>query len=87
MQTALAFFDKGCSYFEQIVAYDVYMTINVSNRKYGIGVRDHQAGKHLKADHHRPSSETTFKWRFAGRPMVAQHCVLAGQHQINLQSV
>ena len=27
----------------------------------------------LIADHHRPASETPFKWRFAGGPMMAQH--------------
>ena len=27
----------------------------------------------LKAGHHRPASETPFKWRFAGGPMMAQH--------------
>ena len=25
------------------------------------------------AGHHRPASETPFKWRFAGRPIMAQH--------------
>ena len=25
----------------------------------------------LKAGHHRPTSETPFKWRFAGGPMMA----------------
>ena len=27
----------------------------------------------LKAGYHRPASETPFKWRFAGGPMMAQH--------------
>ena len=27
----------------------------------------------LIAGHQRPASETPFKWRFAGGPMVAQH--------------
>ena len=27
----------------------------------------------LLAGHERPASETPFKWRFAGGPMVAQH--------------
>ena len=27
----------------------------------------------LLAGHHRPASETPFKWRFAGGPMMAQH--------------
>ena len=27
----------------------------------------------LKSGHHRPASETPFKWRFAGVPMMAQH--------------
>ena len=27
----------------------------------------------LKAGHHRLASETPFKWRFAGGPMMAQH--------------
>ena len=27
----------------------------------------------LKAGRHRPTSETPFKWRFAGVPMLAQH--------------
>ena len=26
-----------------------------------------------KVGHHRPASETSFKWRFAGLPMMAQH--------------
>ena len=29
------------------------------------------------ADHHRSASETPFKWRFAGRPMMAQRGMLA----------
>ena len=33
----------------------------------------------LKAGHHRPASETPFKWRFAGGPMMAQHWLLAWQ--------
>ena len=33
----------------------------------------------LKAGHHRPASETPFKWRFAGEPMVAQHWMQAWQ--------
>ena len=31
----------------------------------------------LKVGHHRPASETPFKWRFAGGPMMAQHWMLA----------
>ena len=27
----------------------------------------------LYVGYHRPTSETPFKWRFAGGPMVAQH--------------
>ena len=27
----------------------------------------------LKAGHHLPASETPFKWRFAGGPMLVQH--------------
>ena len=27
----------------------------------------------IKAGHHRPASETSFKWRFAGGPMMAKH--------------
>ena len=27
----------------------------------------------LKVSHHRSTSETPFKWRFAGGPMMAQH--------------
>ena len=34
--------------------------------------------KHLKEGHHRSASETTFEWRFAGGPLVARHCTLAG---------
>ena len=30
----------------------------------------------LYAVHHRPASETSCKWRFAGRPMVTQHRML-----------
>ena len=29
--------------------------------------------KNTKYGHHLPASETPFKWRFAGRPMMAQH--------------
>ena len=32
----------------------------------------------LKADHYRPASETPFKWRFAGGPIVTRDCLLAG---------
>ena len=39
----------------------------------------------LLAGHQRPASETPFKWRFAGGPMVAQHrmlaCKLCGFHR------
>ena len=31
----------------------------------------------LKAGHHRPTSETPFKWGFTGGPMMAQHKMLA----------
>ena len=31
----------------------------------------------LLAGHQRPTSETPFKWRFAGGPMLAQHWMLA----------
>ena len=31
----------------------------------------------LKAGHPRPASETPFKWRFAGEPMMVQHLMLA----------
>ena len=34
--------------------------------------------KHPKAGHHRTASETPFEWCFAGGPIVAGHCVLAG---------
>ena len=34
--------------------------------------------KHLKAGDNRLASETPFEWRFAGRPMVALNCMLAG---------
>ena len=27
----------------------------------------------LQSDHHRSASETPFKWRFAGMPMITQH--------------
>ena len=33
----------------------------------------------LKAGHHWLASETPFKWRFAGVPMMAQHWILAWQ--------
>ena len=32
----------------------------------------------IKKGHHRPAGETPFEWRFAGGPMVVQHCMLAG---------
>ena len=31
----------------------------------------------LEAGHHRPNSETPFKWRFAGVTMMAKYCKLA----------
>ena len=33
----------------------------------------------LYAGHHWPASETPFKWRFAGVPLMAQHRMLAWQ--------
>ena len=30
-----------------------------------------------RGNHHRPTSETPFKWRFAGGPMMASHGMLA----------
>ena len=30
-----------------------------------------------KEDNHRPANDTPFQWRFAGGPMMAQHCMLA----------
>ena len=30
-------------------------------------------GREDTAGHHRPASETPFKWRFAGVPMMAKH--------------
>ena len=39
-------------------------------------------GKHLKAGHLRPASETPFEWHFACGPMVARHCMLAGIHSL-----
>ena len=32
----------------------------------------------LKAGHHRPASETPFKWRFAGMSMMFEHCMNSG---------
>ena len=32
----------------------------------------------IKECYHRSTSETPFKWRFAGGPMVARECILAG---------
>ena len=37
----------------------------------------HNPSKHLKVGHHRPASETPFERRFAGVPMVAEHCMYA----------
>ena len=34
-------------------------------------------GEPLLAGHHRPASETPFRWHFAGVPMMAQHLTLA----------
>ena len=34
--------------------------------------------KQLKASHNHPASETSFKWRVAGRQKMAQYCMLAG---------
>ena len=39
----------------------------------------YKLSEHLKADHHLPTSETPFVWCFAGGPMVARYCVLAGR--------
>ena len=30
----------------------------------------------IKAGHHRPTSKTPFKWRFADVPIIAQHRIL-----------
>ena len=32
----------------------------------------------IKVGHHRPTIETPFKWCFAGGPIVAKECLLAG---------
>ena len=32
--------------------------------------------KRVEAGHDRPASETPFKWRFAGGPIVARDCIL-----------
>ena len=37
------------------------------------------SSKRMKAGHYRPASETPFKWRFAGGPMVARNCILSWQ--------
>ena len=34
--------------------------------------------KHIQAGHHLSASETPLEWRFAGGPIVAQYCMLAG---------
>ena len=39
----------------------------------GGGVDEERDQIALKEGHHRPTSETPFKWRFIGRPMIAQH--------------
>ena len=41
---------------------------------------------HIKSDHHQPTSETPFKWRFAGGPIVARHCMLTGKGPYNSHS-
>ena len=33
---------------------------------------------YIKVGHHWPTSETPFKWRFAGGPIVARESMLAG---------
>ena len=45
------------------------------------------SSKHVKAGHHRPSSETPFRWRFAGGPLVARDCILAGPMFVLLDSL
>ena len=34
--------------------------------------------KRIQAGHHEPGRKTPFEWRFAGRPIVAQVCMLPG---------
>ena len=34
--------------------------------------------KHIKTDHFQPASETSFKWCFAGMPIVTGDSMLAG---------
>ena len=33
----------------------------------------HDEGREGQTGHHRPASETPFKWRFAGEPMIIPH--------------
>ena len=43
--------------------------------------------QHVNESHHGPASETPFKWRFAGGPIVVRDCMLAGNGIIALTYV
>ena len=38
-----------------------------------------QSSQHLMLGHHRPASETPFKWRFAGGQIMARHPISPNQ--------
>ena len=66
------------------------MSITVLFLQHGISfLASTRPSKHIKAGHYRPASETPFKWRFAGGPMVAPDSMLAEEmvyaqtHQID----
>ena len=43
---------------------------------------DFYSSKHVKSDRYRPASESPFRWRFVGRPIVARDRILPGKGSI-----
>ena len=57
---------------------DVFLFLHQNTTFIVVVIGPKRPGKHLKAGHHRPTSETPLEWRFAGGLMVARHRILAG---------
>ena len=68
-------YELGMSGFRKISQRGSNWTLTVLFSSWGGKRGVHQIP--LKAGHHRSASETPFKWRFSGGPILAQHWMVA----------
>ena len=54
--------------------------------EYIVGTPSKHIHVYITAGNYRPASETTFEWRFAGGPIVARDCILAGKNMLLFQT-